>query len=259
MQKAGKSEKECLVVEIDLEKLSEHVDEIRLLSRESILTGEIEQTAKRLAITRSAIQNLKQKQEELTEKFNKILIQMTSPDLEERIQIISPQLVRQAIELLEEKAETPSSLGGKKLTSEIPSISRHEISTKPTGELILCPSRVEGFDFLKKYNAWGFVNISKDHNPKYFALYVGKPYSSVLYFAEIESVTQPLKSKEEINKIQKEDLDTFETGKRVIHMKSGSLVTLQDPLPLKNKRQAPRALRYSTLQKLINATFVEDL
>jgi len=46
---------------------------------------------------------------------------------------------------------------------------------------------ISGVEFLKKYNAWGFVTINK--RVPYFALYVGKPESSVLYFGEVESIT----------------------------------------------------------------------
>lgn len=199
--------------------------EINLLSRKSILAGDIEQTAKRLAITRTAIQNLKQKQEELTNKFKEILIKMTSSSLKERIQGISSQLSRQAIELLEEKTgKSPSQNGNSK--DEKLSVSQHDLSTRPDGELILCPSQIDGVEFLKKYNAWGFINISKEHNPKYFALYVTKPKSAISFFAEIESITQPIKSKEDIIKISEEDRKTFTSGKRVVYMKSGSLIEL---------------------------------
>ncbi len=102
------------------------------------------------------------------------------------------------------------------------------------------------------------ARISNEHNPKYFALHVSKPKSTISYFAEIESITQPLKSRDDI-KVSEEDKKTFATGKRVVYMKSGSLIELQNPVPLNNKKLAPRSLRYSSLQKLANAKFVEDL
>ena len=52
--KAGKTEAQCLVIEIDLQKLPNKLNEFNLLSRESILTGEIEKTAKRLATHQGA-------------------------------------------------------------------------------------------------------------------------------------------------------------------------------------------------------------
>ena len=129
---------------------------------------------------------------------------------------------------------------------------------KPTGEVVLCPSRIEGVEFLRKYNAWGFVKLRKSDVP-YFALYVGKPESSVLYFGEIESITQPLKSKDDLVKIREEDKSTFEPGKRVIHLKSGTLVKFEDPIPLSAKKRAPRFLMYTKLERLVQAKNIDEL
>jgi len=259
--KAGKTEKECLVVEIELQRLPHSNNELRLLSRESMLTGEIETTARRLSRTKTAIRNLKDRQDELTQEIKKILLEIIGTGLENRVHIVSSQLAKKTVELFEEKAEAPTSFkkASKEQTIEVPSISRQTLYKKLPGDVVLCSSRVDGIEFLKKYNAWGFVNMSNNRKPKYFALYVGKPYSSVLFFAEVDSITQPLKSKDEINRIQKEDLTTFETGKRVIHLKSGSLYRLEDPIPLKKKKMAPRGLRYTNLKKLIKANDIEEL
>lgn len=253
--KEGKTEKECLVIEIDLKKLPIQANDLNLISRESILTGEIEAAAKRLAATRNAIRNLKQKQQEIAEEFKKILLKMTGTEVENRVENISKQLADQTVRLFEKQVETiPRQISVK----EVQLITRNELTMKSPGEVVLCPSKVEGVEFLKKYNAWGFVTMSRKHIP-YFALYVGKPESSVLYFGEIESITQPLKSKEDLVKIQMQDTETFETGKRVIHLKQGTLVRFKDPIPLKNRRSAPRGLRYTSLEKLIQAECVSDL
>ena len=259
--KAGKNEGECIVVEIDLQKLPQRESELKLLSRESILTGDIEKTANRLAITKKAIHNLKLKQDKLANDFKKILFEITGPGLENRIQIVSTQLAKQTVELFEEKVLSPTSF---QKTSEREStgvglISRMMLSKKEPGEVMMCSSRVAGVEFLEKYNAWGFVKLGKNRNPKYFALYVGRPNSTVLYFADIESITQPLKSKEDIRKISTEDMGTFKSGKQVVHLKSNSLKKLKDPIPLKNRHAAPLGIRYTTLEKFIETNSIEDL
>jgi len=55
------------------------------------------------------------------------------------------------------------------------------------------------------------------------------------------------------------DVEMFETGKRVIHLKPGTLVRFKDPIPLKNRRTAPRGLRYTTLKRLIQAKNISEL
>jgi len=253
--KEGKTEKECLVTEIDVKKLPVQASDLNLISRESILTGDIEAAAKRLAATRSALRSLQLKQKEIAEEFRIILLKITGRGAENRVENISKQLARQTIELFERQIEAVSGLTPR---AEVQLITRNKLAMKSPGDVVFCPSRVEGVEFLKKYNAWGFVTIGRKQIP-YFALYVGKPESSVLYFGEIESITQPLKSKEDLVKIQMQDTETFETGKRVIHLKSGTLVRFKDPIPLKNRRSAPRGLRYTTLKRLIQARNISEL
>jgi len=252
----GKNEKNCLIVEINLENLPTQSRELSLFSRESILTGEIKKAAQRMNALKNAIQQVKDKKTKLEKEFKKDIIDITGTEIESRIELISSQLVEQTIQLLEkrdEEEEQPSPPG------EIKKITRKELSKLTEAEVMICPSRIEGVDFLKKYKSWGFVNIGKGRDPKYFALYVGAPESSVKYFAEIQSITQPLESKEELNKILDEDTEEFEKGKQVINLKPETLVELEDQIPLRHKRKAPRGCRYSTLKKLIDAESIQEL
>ena len=155
-------------------------------------------------------------------------------------------------------AKETESLPLQKPDKTIRLVKRIEFASKPPGEVVLCPSKPEGIEFLKKYNAWGFVKLMNRDVP-YFALYVGDPESSVLYFGEVELITKPITSKEDLKRIEEKDVASFPYGKRLIHLKQGTLVKLIDSIPLKNKRIAPRGLRYTTLEKLINATYAEEL
>jgi len=253
--KAGKNEKECLVVEIDLKKLPTQADDLKLISRESILTGEIEAAAKRLAATRNAVRNLEQRQQEMAEEFKKILLKITGMDVKGRVENISNQLAEQTVQMFKKTIEGAPEHGFDK---EIKSITRNELATRSPGEVVICLSKAEGVEFLKKYNAWGFISMRKAHVP-YFALYVGKPFSSVLYFGEVESITQPLKSKEDVANIQEQDKELFDAGKRVIHLKPGTLVKFEDPIPLKGRKSAFRGLRYTNLEKLMQAKYIDEL
>lgn len=252
--KAGKNEKECLVVEIDLKKLPTQAADLKLISRESILTGEIEAAAKRLAATRNAVHNLEQRRQEIAEEFKKILLKITGMDVKNRVENISNQLAEQTVQMFKKTIEAPKH----EFEKETKSITRNELATKSPGEVVICLSKAEGVEFLKKYNAWGYVSMGKAHVP-YFALYVGKPFSSVLYFGEVESITQPLKSKEDLANIQEQDKELFDVGKRVIHLKPGTLVKFEDPIPLKSRKSAFRGLRYTNLEKLMRAKYIDDL
>jgi hypothetical protein len=212
-------------------------------------------------MTKNAVANLKNRQVGIAEEFKKILLKVAGMEIENRVQSVSIKLAMLAVELFEEKAESSIALGKpvEISSSGETTISRQWLLDNESGEVVLCPTRIEGVKFLKKYNAWGYVNLSKNHKPKFLAMYVGKPQSSVLYFGEIESITQPLKSKEELENISQEDRETFEMGKRVIFLKAGSLHKLAEPIPLRDMKIAPRRLRYTTIEKLAKASFVEDL
>jgi len=255
---AGKTEKDCLIAEVDLANPYNQSEELMLIHRESILSGDIEKTAKRLNSSKQAIIRLKDKQNELAESFSKSMILITGETSKGRVEQISIQLVKKAIELFENQVSIAPTLM-KSDRKENGAISRKELSQKPSGEVILCPSKVEGVDFLKKYNAWGFINVSDSRKPKYFALYVGKPDSSLLYFGEIEKITNPLKSRQEIGMIQDKDMDTYEPGKRVVFLKPNSLVRFTDPIPLIDKHKGLRGIKYTTIDKIITAKRVEDL
>ena len=251
----GKTEKECLVIEVDLTKLPMQAEDLKAISRSSILSGGIEDAIRRLVATKEAIHNLKQKQGQIAEDFKRILLKIAGKEVKSRIENISNQLAGQAIHLFEKQSEIVTK---ERLEEGVQLVTGEQLAAKSPGKVVICPSKIAGVEFLKKYNAWGFVNMREERVP-YFALYVGRPESSVLYFGEIESITKPLKSKEDLVKIQETDIETFEPGKRVIHLKPGTLVKLADPIRLKSNRFVPKSRLYTTLEKLTQAKCVEDL
>lgn len=148
--KEGKNEKACLVFELDLRRLPAQATDLNLISRGSILTGEIEAAARRLAVTRNAIINLRRSQPEIAEEFKKVLLKITGKEVENRVSEVSTQLAEQTTKLFEKQVETiPTGAVDK----EVRLVGREELAGKPPGEVILCPSRIEGVEFLKKYNA----------------------------------------------------------------------------------------------------------
>lgn len=253
--KEGKSEKKCLVFRIDLMKLPAQSTHLYLISKQSIYSRDTEEAVKRLAAFRKAAQNLEQRRSEILEGFKKVLLNITGTEVENQIESVSKQLSEQVIELFRKQSETATTETPR---MDVQQISRRRLAMKTPGKVVICPSRISGVDFLKKYNAWGFVKMREEDIP-YFALYVGRPESSILYFGEIESITEPLKSKEDIVKIQETDMETFEPGTRVIRLKPGTLVKFADPVPLKNKRSVPKGRLYTTLKKLTQADNIESL
>lgn len=248
---AGKAEDECLVDEIDLLKLSSNFSELMgLLSKSSILAGKVDIIAKKLKEKRKIINFVNQNKDVIAQKFKDSLIKIIGTEIKDKAEAISKKLADVAAQLLTEELEQTKN-------GIIKEISREELKAKPDGEIILCSSRIDGIDFLKKYNAWGYVRTNK--KVPYFALYVGKPESAILYFGEVDSIIGPIKSKDEIDFIEEKDKSTFKPGTSLIRLKPESLIKFKDPIPLKNKRNGLRNIKYTKLSKLIKAKYLEDV
>jgi hypothetical protein len=213
---------------------------------------------------KQARNNLLQRKDQLIAGFRNVILPITGTSMEKRVETISVKLAENAIHLFrrygEQESPIVSSIRYQGDIQDVVQVKpRTSLSEHTAGDVVIYPSRIEGVDFLKKYNAWGFVKISPTRTPKYLALYVGRPESSLLYFGEIDTITQPLHSKDDIQKIQQVDMSTFQVGRRVIHLKPQTLIRFADPIPLGEKRLAPRSLRYTTLQKILHAQTIEDL
>jgi hypothetical protein len=72
-----------------------------------------------------------------------------------------PALPQPPIAQLPESAPSRKPAPAPVVNGEILSISRSKLFTMPDGELILCSSHPDGVEFLKIYNAWGFIRISR--------------------------------------------------------------------------------------------------
>jgi hypothetical protein len=128
--KAGKAEKECLVAEINLTNFPINSIELSLISRESILTGEIESAAKRLTITKKAVNSLMQRKGEIALEFEKILLKITGPEIEDRIESISKRLAEIAVQSFEKETET---LPQQTIDKTIRLVKRSELASKSPG------------------------------------------------------------------------------------------------------------------------------
>jgi predicted type IV restriction endonuclease len=252
----GINEEQCFVYKIDINKLPNGLEELSLLHRDSILSGEIENVVERICETKNAINSLKRSKNQLKEKFKESILSITGDVLKDRIEFAVLQLSNNAIDLIENQTESPVI----QKDGSIREIYRNDLSAYPEGEVIVASSRIEGMEFLKKYHAWGFLQLGNQRKPKYFALYVGSPESKVMYFAEIKKITKPIESIDDINQIETDDLDKpFPKGKRVLFFKEGTLVKFRDPISLHNRRAGLRGHRYTGLTTLIKAQKIEDL
>jgi hypothetical protein len=184
------------------------------------------------------------------EQAAKLLVPIDSVNVGELVDLIETVIQEEAI-----RTETPQPIPELPRAVEIgdiPSTSRGSLSSLTDGEVVVCPSRPEGVDFLKRYNAWGFVKIGRE--PRYFALYVSSPDSAVRYFAEIEKIVDPKSSESPVNDPERYKISE---GKRLILFRKDSLRELADPLA--RGERWPQGKFYLTLSRLIKAKSLDDI
>jgi predicted type IV restriction endonuclease len=259
----GNQEKDCLFSELDLRNLPNKLDELMLISHQSILDGKLEQKSADIFSKKQTINLLKSEKDNIHKEI-KTIIHNHIGNLEINLDPIVDMFFQQLLNSLEGRSiefvpyTTPLS---RDVLIDNNSVNRSELQNNNEGEVVICPSKQNGIDFLKKYNAWGFVTLSNEHSKtaKYLGIYISDPVSSVLYFGEISSISNRLSSKEEVSWIKESDMREFDIGKRIIILKQSSLKQLNDPIPAGLKRKGLQGKFYCSLRKFIQAKNLDDL
>ena len=186
----------------------------------------------------------------------KLLVPIDTINIGEIIELIEDIVETR---LKEEAVETPTraKVYERRTEEDLPVASLAELSTLESGEVVVCPSKSDGKDFLIKYNAWGFVHIGR--KPKYLALYVTAPESRISLFGEVEDVIDPSDEHSPLADVYQE-FKTYKEGKKLIVLKPGSLRRLKKGIPLGSERgKVPYSRRYVSLDKFLNARTLDDL
>ena len=136
-------------------------------------------------------------------------------------------------------------------------ITREEMSQLPEGDVLLCPSRPDGVDFLKTYNAWGFVRLSL--TPQYVALYIAHPTRAIQFLGEVETVVEASAPQSPVRENYRE-FESYAPGKKVIVLKAGRLWELADIIPMGSQRgKVPQGPRLRHMSQLARARTLDDL
>jgi len=111
-------------------------------------------------------------------------------------------------------------------------------------DLFFCPAKNEGFEevFLGK-RQWYSVRLASWRIPriKYIACYRGAPYSAITHYAKVK------------------EIKPYEDGKYIIHFE-GEAIPLENPIALgKSNVMEVRRTRYTSLEKLKNATEISEI
>jgi len=264
----GKNPKECLIDKIDIEEFINKKSTLCLLSKESIKNKETDSIVERIRKTQDYINNLYENKEEFTKKISSVLKKPADKSLYKKIDEISQEIFDSIVKELKispkeitviEKSKKIQVIKKPRFEGQsiIPEMKRMNIRGNDDDLVAVFPSRVEGVEFLKKYNAWGFVKMNQP--AKFLALYVGSPFSKVMYFGEIDYCSNRYEDKEEIKNVDDTDKTTFKPGKQIVYLKRGSLFKLSDPIPVGKRGSAPYSLQYTMLKRIKSAKTTEDM
>lgn len=263
----GNDPDECLVTSIDLTRLTENLDEIRLLARSSILQQELESVVLARRSFRKAARQLETGRSEIVASIGKAL-RKHLPDLpDDRVRDLAEKaLTRVKAEVLQVQARSEQTVlpgTASRITprpeplAEVPLIARRDIRGSPDASILVCPSRPSGLPFFLRYQAWGYPRTRAQ--PDFLALYMTTPHMRIMYIGEVESMTPPLSSRAEVKGIAEEDKGGFSPGKRVVWLKKGSIRKLSDPIPAGRVGTHPQSPRSTTVKEFVAARDTGDL
>ena len=182
----------------------------------------------------------------------RLLLPIDAVNVGELVQLIN-SLIKARESELSIARETPALRPLELKEEELPILTREEMAKLPDGETILCPSKPDGVRFLLKYNAWGFVRLTRE--PRYLALYVSAPVGSIDYFAEVDRIVDPKSPDSPVKK--PEEYEGYEEGKKLILFKLGSLRRLAEPI--RRGSIIPYGPRYCRSKDLAKARTTDDL
>jgi len=257
LRKSERSEsEEILFGTYELADLKERPGILDIFSKETIISGEDDEPVRRLLQIRSAMDDLQRQKETLAEEISELVIdhvddaRMASVDDEAKVFVDS--LVSR-LESLER--DVVGRTGGGSDDAIVGTISREQLEGPDDADVAVFPARPSGVKFLRENNAWGFVKVGR--TPDFVAMYVSDDPSAIRYIAEVDRVVGATEA--DLVKPAEEYTEeaSFDPEDSVIVFKPGTLYELEDPIPFKEKY--PQSLRYTTLEKIRNATTTKDV
>jgi len=194
--------------------------------------------------------DIKEKNDLSNDQVSKILIPFDDVNVGKLVEIINI--------IMEEKgvaSVTPPLSGGdgeRPPSIEVPVVSRASLSHLEKGDVVVCPSKPSGTDFLRRYQAWP-ARIGSERKPRYFALYISSPVRAIKYFAEVEDVVEA-----DGFQVENPEDKKYLAGKRMIQLKKGSIRELSDPIK-RGTQYVPQGIWYTSLSKFLHAKTLDDL
>jgi hypothetical protein len=260
-----------------LADLQKNPEILEIISKEAIMSGESDDWVRRIEETRAAIDHLQDHKGRVANEVADVVTDEVGEVSTLQLETESKEFVDTLIRSLEAEADLIAQQGGSGgggggggdgtgggdgwepevgANAVAGKISRAELDGPTDASVVVVPSQESGLAFLKENNAWGFVRMGQ--TPDYAAVYVTRTAREVRYVAEVKEIV----GSEEAGLAKPLDEYTgdeaeFDTDKKVVVFKPGTLYELEDPIPF--GEEYPQSHRYTELGKLKEATVTDDL
>ena len=268
----GKEPKDCLFREVEIRPQRDPRMDLKILSRESVVSGELDRESDKSklnlridALVSGIIPALQD--DLLRQARNRIMNELRSefPDLTrervtgyiaQRLGVTLSTAVTKGRDTSEGQPKPKVETRRSSSSITIEKVPLADLSSLPDDEVIICPSKPAGVDWMLRYYGWGYIRIRRQ--PKYFALYVTDSTRRVRYFARVDRIVEPSADDSPVKEVYSTDR-TYKPGKKVLLFKPDSLSRLGEEIPLGENRYILQSPKYYTLSSLRKARTTDDL
>lgn len=235
-------------------------DRLRLLSRASVASGELDRLATKSRFSQRISAHLSRLLPDLKEEWVKEAGNKVFAAVRNELDKVTRKQVKDAVAPLLridlDGSEDKDNLSGPEVELQ-PPLARANLASLPDGLVVICPGRRDGVEWMKRYNAWGYKRIGRA--PEYFALYVSEGVREIRYLAQIKAIVDPSHPDSPVRGRYEEE-GFYKPGKKVIVFEEGSLTKLDPPIPIgSDTGKAPQNLRYCSLNDFRMARTLDDI
>ncbi len=247
-------------------------DRLRLLSRASVASGELDRLATKSRFSQRISAHLSKLLPDLKEEWVKEAGNKVFAAVKNELDKVTRKQVKDAVAPLlridlDGSVRPPDGGGGDgngggggggPMGENYTPMRRTNLPGPDNSLVAVFPSRPAGEEFLRKFNAWGFVSLRG--NPRFCAIYFTKPEQSIRIVASISRII-PASAWLAANKDKatERDLESYDPDKSVIEFKPTEAWELEDPVPWESGDPVIYGLRYTSLGDLRRASQIGDL
>ena len=242
-----------------IDELDRYRQELSAVSKPAIESGNAADVVRH-------IRELQKAEQALATRKSEIAASIAESITEETTDVIYQEAEREAKELIDRLGQRlrsdrddapsdpkPQPTDGPDSGDPIPEVNLADIDGEDDAHTAVYASDESGIEFLRKYEAWGFISIASQ--PEYFLVYLTRPHQEIRFLGVVEDVVDAdtFVSAEGI------PTDEYQYGDEKKVIVFSELYELETPIPLGDASHRMQGLLYTTLGEARTAESTDDL